>query len=146
MKSTRRAGFTLIELMVVIAIIALATAGVTVAMRDPAETSLEREAQRLSALLESARARSRASGIVVRWRAVEGGFRFDGLPRDTLPNRWLQPTTQANPGATLVLGPEPIIGAQAVVLYAAGRADRPLTVATDGLRPFAVLSSLGAPL
>ena len=146
MKSTRRAGFTLIELMVVIAIIALATAGVTVAMRDPAETNLEREAQRLSALLESARARSRASGIVVRWRAVEGGFRFDGLPRDVLPNRWLQPTTQASPGATLVLGPEPIIGAQAVVLYAAGRVDRPLTVATDGLRPFAVLSSLGAPL
>ncbi len=145
MKSARRAGFTLIELMVVIAIIALATAGVTVALRDPAETQLEREAQRLSALLESARARSRASGIVVRWQAVEGGFRFDGLPRNALPNRWLQPTTQANPGATLVLGPEPIIGAQAVVLHAAGRADRTLRVATDGLRPFAVSSGPGAP-
>ncbi len=144
-RSARHAGFTLIELMVVIAIIALATAGVTVALRDPAETQLEREAQRLSALLESARARSRATGVVVRWRAVEGGFRFDGLPRDALPDRWLQPTTQADPGASLVLGPEPIIGAQAVVLRTTGRAERTLTVATDGLRPFSVSGSPGAP-
>ena len=141
----RRAGFTLIELMVVIAIIALATAGVTVALRDPAETQLEREAQRLAALLESARARSRATGVVVRWQAVAGGFRFDGLPRDVLPNRWLNPSTQANPGAALVLGPEPIIGAQAVLLHAGSQGGRSVTVSTDGLRPFAVQNGVGAP-
>ena len=40
----------------VISIVALATAGVSMAMRDSSQTQLEREAQRLAALLESARA------------------------------------------------------------------------------------------
>ena len=144
----RRAGFTLIELMVVIAIIALATAGVTVAMRDPAATQLEREAGRLAALLESARARSRASGIPVRWQPVPGGFRFDGLPRGALPTQWLYTTTQASStSGALLLGPEPIIGAQAVVLQALDQGGRALTIATDGLRPFTVQTNgvLGAP-
>jgi len=39
---------------------------------------------------------------------------------------------------TLQLGPEPIIGKQAVVLATAGTSQRTLRVATDGLRPFAV--------
>ena len=60
-------GFTLIELLVVIAIVALASAAVTLAMRDPQATQLEREAARLSALLESARAEARASGLAVFW-------------------------------------------------------------------------------
>ena len=45
-------GFTLLELLVVVAIIALATAGVSFALRDSQATQLEREAQRLAALLE----------------------------------------------------------------------------------------------
>lgn len=49
-------GFTLLELMVVVAIIAMATAAVTFALRDDSGTRLEREALRLSAMLESARA------------------------------------------------------------------------------------------
>jgi general secretion pathway protein H len=60
-------GFTLIELLVVIAIVALASAAVTLAVRDPQATQLEREAARLSALLESARAEARASGLAVFW-------------------------------------------------------------------------------
>ena len=55
------------------------------AMRDSAQTQLEREAQRLAALLESARAQSRASGVPVRWQPTEAGFRFDGLPPENLP-------------------------------------------------------------
>ena len=69
----------------VVAIMALATAGVSLAMRDSAQTQLEREAQRLAALLESARAQSRASGVPVRWQPTETGFRFDGLPPENLP-------------------------------------------------------------
>ena len=52
-------GFTLIELMIVVALIAIAAGVVSLALRDPASTRLETEAARLSALLESARAESR---------------------------------------------------------------------------------------
>ena len=61
------AGFTLIELMVVIAIIALAAGVASLALRDPADTQLEREAARLSALLEAARAEARTLGLPVAW-------------------------------------------------------------------------------
>ncbi len=133
-----RRGFTLIELLVVIAIIAIATAGVSFALRDTGATQLEREAQRLTALLESARAQSRASGVPVRWTATPGGFRFDGLPSGTLPDQWLSPSTQVQGNATLLLGPDPIIGRQEVVIGSTAAPDRSLTIATDGLRPFRV--------
>ena len=131
-------GFTLIELLVVVAIIAIATAGVSFALRDSQATQLEREAQRLAALLESARAQSRASGVPVRWRAVDGGFRFEGAQPGTLPERWLEDTTQVQGGGVLVLGPEPIIGPQQVVIGASNAPGRQLRIATDGLRPFRV--------
>lgn len=83
--SRRTGGFTLLELIVVIAIIAIATASVSFAMRDTNAARLDREADRLAALLESARAQSRASGVAVRWRIVEGGsFVFDGLDRKSV--------------------------------------------------------------
>lgn len=133
-------GFTLLELLVVVSIMALATAGVGLSLRDSSQTQLERESERLAALLEAARAQSRASGAPVRWRAVPRGFRVDGLPRGPLAAAWLDPGTQVlqvlGPEGTLVLGPEPLIGPQQVVL---GRADTPgraMRVATDGLRPF----------
>jgi general secretion pathway protein H len=131
-------GFTLLELLVVVAIIAIATAGVSFALRDSQATQLEREAQRLAALFESARAQSRSSGVPVRWYPTPGGFHFDGVPPDALPGRWLSDTTQVLGTATLQLGPEPIIGKQAVVLGSTAVPDRSLRIATDGLRPFAV--------
>ncbi|HRN65296.1 MAG TPA: prepilin-type N-terminal cleavage/methylation domain-containing protein, partial [Alicycliphilus sp.] len=67
-RAVAQGGFTLLELLVVIAIIALATAGVGLALRDSGATALQREGERLAALLESARAQSRASGAAVRWR------------------------------------------------------------------------------
>jgi general secretion pathway protein H len=134
----RPAGFTLIELMVVVAIIAIASAGVAFAMRDAAGAPLDRDALRLSALLESARARSRLSGQPVRWVATETGFRFDGLPREALPERWLADDTRAVGNTVLVLGPEPVIGPQALVLTSASRPDQFVRIATDGVRPFSV--------
>ena len=138
---TRTHGFTLLELLMVVAIMALATAGVSLAMRDSAQTQLEREAQRLAALLESARAQSRASGVPVRWQPTEAGFRFDGLPPENLPQQWMTPGIHAalpqGMGA-LLLGPEPIIGAQQTWLSLPSQPGRTLVVATDGLRPFAV--------
>src|SRR6187455_3280910 len=87
-------GFTLLELLIVVAIIAIATAGVSFALRDPQAVQLEREAQRLAALLESARAQSRSSGVPVRWHPTESGFTFEGMSSDKLPQYWLDETTQ----------------------------------------------------
>lgn len=129
-------GFTLIELLVVVAIIAIGTAGVAFALRDSAQTQVEREAQRLSALLESARLQSRKSGVVVQWLATPQGFRFVGLAPGALPEVWLDAATRAPAGAKLTLGPEPIIAAQSVVLHSVRQADAAWRVATDGVRPF----------
>ena len=134
----RSAGFTLIELMVVVAIIAIASAGVAFAMRDAAGAPLDRDALRVAALLESARARSRLSGQPVRWVAVEGGFRFEGLPPETLPDRWLSDDTRVSGNAVLVLGPEPVIGPQVLVLTSASQPGQSVRIATDGVRPFSV--------
>lgn len=134
----RAAGFTLLELLVVVAIIAIASAGVSFAIRDSAGNTLDREGQRLAALLESARARSRLTGQPVRWVANDAGFRFDGLPEDALPQQWLSADTRVVGRGVLVLGPEPVIGRQAVELTSADRPDRRLLVATDGVRPFQV--------
>jgi general secretion pathway protein H len=66
----RQWGFTMIELLIVVALIAMASGLVTFALRDPAATRLEQEASRLTALLESARAEARASGLRVIWEPV----------------------------------------------------------------------------
>lgn len=131
-------GFTLLEMLVVVAIIAIASAGVSFAIRDSGATQLEREANRLAALLESGRARSRSSGIPVRWYAVAGGFRFEGVPPGDLPDRWLAEGTQVRGDSALLLGPEPIIGRQQVVIESSALPGRSLRIATDGLRPFSV--------
>ena len=133
-------GFTLLELLVVIALIAIATAGASLAMRDSADSALDRDAQRLAALLETARAQARASERTVVWRTQQAGFAFDGLPPPGLPGQWLAPTTQAST-APVLLGPEPLIPPQAIALYSTTRPDRRLWVVTDGLRPFAVQNS-----
>ncbi len=140
-------GFTLLELMVVVAIMALATAGVAFAMRGNEQAALEREADRLAVLLDAARAQSRASGATVRWRVTPEGFVFDGLPPDSLPTGWLNAGVSAQPAfadgrasGVLVLGPDPIIAAQQVLLTLEGEPARSLVIATDGLRPFTVVT------
>ena len=41
-------GFTLLELLVVVALIAVATAGVSLSLRDSAQSALQRDAERLA--------------------------------------------------------------------------------------------------
>lgn len=131
-------GFTLLELLVVVAIMAIGSAGVSFALRDPTQVQLEREGQRLAALLESARARSRVMGTPVRWHASATGFQFDGLGASELPQQWLDADTTVAGAPTLLLGPEPIIGPQELVLVSRADPAYSLRLATDGLRPFAV--------
>ena len=155
-------GFTLLELLVVMAIVAIASAGVVLTLRDSSASDLERDAQRLAAVLESGRAQSRMQGTPVTWRAVPGGFALDGLNPPLPPQTWLSADTTVGavlrppaPGALnttntadrLTLGPEPILEAQAVVLAVRSKPAIRLQLATDGLRPFSpvpVGTALGA--
>jgi len=141
--AVRHRGFTLIELLVVLAIVAIASSLVVVSMRDSAQTQLEEEAERLSALLEGARTEARSSGITVRWEpagaeASDGAhFRFIGLPRSSnLPTHWLREGVSAEiiGARAVLLGPEPILPAQRIVL---SRDQRRVMLASDGLAPFA---------
>jgi general secretion pathway protein H len=149
-------GFTLIELMVVVAIIAIAAGVASLAIRDPAGTTLEREGERLAALLDSARADSRSLGVPVQWQPVDpntpvpagagnaaptDNFRFTGLPPTvTLPTRWLTEGVHAQVvGApALQLGPDAIIPPQQVVLTMGSQR---VVIGTDGLGPFEIVDS-----
>ena len=51
-------GFTLLELLVVLSIMAIGSAGVVLMMRNSPEQALAQDAQRLVAWLETARAQS----------------------------------------------------------------------------------------
>jgi len=150
------AGFTLVELLVVLLLIALVSGMTSLALRDGNEASLEREAQRLAALLEAGRAEARSSGVAVRFElagseqanlgrrdtAEAADFRFVGVAPGALPaNHWLDAEVRARiDGArALRLGPEPLIGAQRITLSLGGRQ---LVLATDGLAPFAVQDSV----
>ena len=142
-------GFTLVELLVVFAIIALGIGLVMLALPDSEANKLEEEAARLSSLLESARAEARVAGVAVRWvprPAASDGvapaadvaqFQFVGLPTSVqMPTRFLDPQTQAQVvGAShLVLGPEAILPGQRLVLRLG---QHRLELHSNGLGPFA---------
>ncbi len=136
------AGFTLLELMVVVLIVAVATGMTVLSMRDRSQSKLEEEGARLSAVLETARTQSRIVGTEVRWAPLaDGGFQFLGLPSiaaKELPSRWLDADVQASVvgAAQLRLGPEPLLAAQRVVLRLG---ERQIAVGTDGLAPFEIV-------
>jgi general secretion pathway protein H len=144
-KSRFASGFTLLELMVVIAIIGITTAVVSFAIPDPSATRLEREAARLIALLESARAQARTGAMTVLWipqgnGSTDADFQFLGLPPALQPPvQWLERSVRAEVvGAkSVVLGPEPMIGGQSVILR---MEDKQIIVGTDGLAPFDVVT------
>ena len=149
MRQRSSSGFTLIELIVVVALIAIASAVASLALRDPAMTRLDHEGARLVALLEAARSESRAAGLPASWAPLSGrgstdGFRFVGLPDSAgLPTHWLAEgvTAEVPGGVAVVLGPEPLIGAQRIVLRLG---EQSLTLETDGLGPFVVIDAVPA--
>jgi len=131
----------------VLVLVAVASALVSLSFRDGDERRLEEEGARLAALLEIARAESRASGRTVRWVPAgeedvpdaEGrppSYRFVGLgSRQSLPERWLDAGVRARVDGSrvILLGPDAILPPQRVLL---SLGSRQLMVATDGLAPF----------
>ncbi len=138
-------GFTILELLVVISIIAIASAGISFSLRDSSETRAEKETLRLVALLESARAQSRLTGIPIIWRPTPDGFVFEGVSPNTMPAKWLESAMRverdvvypnASNNVSLLLGPEAIIGAQGVILKTDGEPTSRFRIFSDGLHPF----------
>ena len=139
--SPRHRGVTLLELLLVVTLMALTSAGVVLALRVSPQHRLDLEAQQLVTWLEAARAQARTRGLVVRWVPVPEGHVLQGLPPDAMPTlglRWRDPDTRVL-GGPLVLGPEPLLTAQSVVLRHASQPAVQVRLGTDGVRPFRVL-------
>jgi general secretion pathway protein H len=145
----RQQGLTLLELLVVLAIIGFAMAGVSLSLRDSSQTQVEREAQRLVAVLEAARAQSRTSGVALVWHITPEGFVIQSNNKSLAARTetWLAAGTQATvstaAGNLVVLGPEPILAPARITLSAATtNTSKPspfLSIGTDGLQPFRVM-------
>src|SRR5450830_1530007 len=88
----KQQGFTLIELMVVLVIIGIASAAISLTIKPDPLHLLRKDAERLSQLLQVAQAEARADGRPITWRADAKGFRFnrrsdDGLGVESVPGR-----------------------------------------------------------
>lgn len=77
MSTTQRAaGFTLLEMLVVMLIVGLLVAVVTLAPSRNRRTDLAEEAQRVASLLESAGDEAQVRSTPIAWQPVNGGYRF----------------------------------------------------------------------
>jgi general secretion pathway protein H len=137
----RSAGFTLLEMMVVLVIAGLLVSLASISLTRNPRTDLKEQAQRLALLFESASDEAQVRARPIAWEPVAGGFRFnvrteDGwrpMQRDELlrERHWEGGVTDvsiAYPGSDqhpdrLVFGVESIGAAVTVTLYSeVGRA------------------------
>ena len=131
-------GFTLVELLVVLAIVAVASVGVQWAWSGNSR-SLQRDAEQLAQWLDVVRADARAQGQIAQltWSTEGIDAHIAGLPTRQL--RWSAGSrlTLANGSTirTLSLPPEPVMPATTLRLQ---RKDQILTVFTQGFAPFTV--------
>ncbi|QGZ62780.1 GspH/FimT family pseudopilin [Paraburkholderia acidisoli] len=138
----RAAGFTLLEMLVVLLIAGLLVSLASLSLTRNPRTDLNEEAQRLALLFESAGDEAQVRARPIAWQPLSGGFRFDVRTedgwrplRDDLlgPRRWDGGVTGVAityPGggddtraSRLVFGTEAVDVPVQVTLYsAAGRA------------------------
>lgn len=76
MNGFKQHGFTLIELMVVLVIIGIASAAISLSIKPDPLHLLRKDAARVAQLLQVAQAEARADGRPITWRADAKGFRF----------------------------------------------------------------------
>ncbi len=99
-----RRGFTLLELLLVIVLLAILSSVVTISTRPDPRQALAQEAQRIGLLMGIAADESRMRRLPVDWEADLRGYRFTmgaaddatGFPNDDLlrERRWATPLTR----------------------------------------------------
>lgn len=113
-------GFTLIELMVVLVIIGIASAAVSLSIKPAPLKLLRQDAERLAQLLQLAQTEARTDGRPITWRWDAKGFGFSrrtdqgaGLDRfqddpQLHPRRWQSPSMdiRVEPKQRVVLSAE----------------------------------------
>jgi type II secretion system protein H len=133
-------GFTLVELLIVLLVAALASSMVMWSMAQQNERHLQSEAVRLIANLESSKALARSSERVLTLGLDAQGFYVQGLPEDPLKAwhyDWLYAQTQAtltpNP---ISLGPEALMAQASIDLFDSNNTQHHVYITSDGLQPF----------
>lgn len=76
MNVIKQQGFTLIELMVVLVIIGIASAAISLSIKPDPLQLLRKDAERVAQLLQVAQAEVRADGRPIVWVSDAKGFRF----------------------------------------------------------------------
>jgi general secretion pathway protein H len=79
---TRAAGFTLLEMLVVLLIAGLLISLASLSLTRNPRTDLNEEAQRLALLFESAGDEAQVRARPIAWQPLAGGFRFDVRTED----------------------------------------------------------------
>lgn len=135
-------GFTLIELMVVLVIVGIASAAISLSIRPDPAKHLRADGERLARLLELAQSEAQVGGQPLRWEHDRAGYRFVGADGQVLeegplkPRRWQAETVtvQAEPKGAVWLDGEWVGAPLSLRLRSANLSVEVLRNATGALR------------